>query len=194
MLRCTTSIREAARRGIRIVPVTLLQQNCSLIWDTNTKHAVLVDPGGDVDTLMGEISGAKSGQTRRLEVDPVGRLNRTLAEHYEQKLAWYAVDTDTRYDKDLLRIFSNDPKHSHRPPASKFLRHNRVAIRESAWRVSGAYQIALDNTIDLLISRARALKLRAPGREYELRKSMVRLLNTKVAHQLHTSRRQWFAV
>ena len=147
-----------------------------------------------VDALMGEIAGAKSGLTRRLEVDPVGRLNRTLADHYEQKLAWYAVDTDTRYDKDLLRIFSNDPRHAHRPPASSFLRHNRVAIRESAWRVSGAYQIALDNTIDLLISRARALKLRAPGREYELRKSMVRLLNTKVAHQLHASRRQWFAV
>jgi len=44
-----------------------------------------------------------------LEVDPVGRLNQTLAQHYEQKLAWYAVDTDTRYDKDLLRIFSNEP-------------------------------------------------------------------------------------
>ena len=45
-----------------------------------------------------------------------------------------------------------------------------------------------------LAAGARALKLRAPGREYELRKSMVRLLNTKVAHQLHASRRQWFAV
>jgi hypothetical protein len=129
-----------------------------------------------------------------MEVDPVGRLNRTLAEHYEQKLAWYAVDTDTRYDKDLLRIFSSDPKHTHRPPASQFLRKNRIAIRESAWRISGAYQIALDNTIDQLISRARALKLRAYGREHELRRAMVRLINNKVAHQLHHSRRQWFAV
>ena len=52
----------------------------------------------------------------------------------------------------------------------------------------------VNNTIDNLISRARALKLRAPGREYELRNAMVRLLNNKVAHQLHASRRQWFAV
>lgn len=147
-----------------------------------------------VDTLMEEIAGSKSGLTRRMEVDPVGRLNRTLAEHYEQKLAWYAIDTDTRYDRDLLRIFSSDPRHSHRPPASQFLRKNRIAIRESAWRISGAYQIALDNTIDQLIARARALKLRAYGREHELRRAMVRLINNKVAHQLHHSRRQWFAV
>jgi hypothetical protein len=129
-----------------------------------------------------------------MEVDPVGRLNRTLAEHYERKLSWYAIDTDTRYDRDLQRIFSNDPRHADRPPASTFLRRNRTAIRESAWRISGAYQIALDNTIDQLISRARALKLRAYGREYELRRAMVRLINNKVAHQLHASRRQWFAV
>jgi glyoxylase-like metal-dependent hydrolase (beta-lactamase superfamily II) len=37
---------------IRIVPVTPLQQNCSLIWNPQTKHAALVDPGGDVDKLL----------------------------------------------------------------------------------------------------------------------------------------------
>ena len=147
-----------------------------------------------VDTLMGEIGGTRAGLTRRMEVDPVGRLNRTLAEHYETKLAWYAVDTDTRYDRDLQRIFSADPRHAHRPTASSFIRGNRTRIREAAWRISGAYQLALDNQIDLLVSRARALKLRAAGREYELRNAMVRLLNNKVVHQLHASRRQWFAV
>ena len=136
----------------------------------------------------------KAGLTRRMEVDPVGRLNKTLADHYGRKLAHYAVDTDTRYDRDLQRIFSNEPRHARSKPASAFLRKNRVKIRDAAWRVSGAYQFALDNTIDQLINRARALKLRAPGAESELRKSMVRLINNKVAHQLHTSRRQWFAV
>lgn len=37
---------------IRIVPVTPLQQNCSLIWHPETKHAAFVDPGGHVDRLM----------------------------------------------------------------------------------------------------------------------------------------------
>jgi len=40
---------------IRLVPVTPLQQNCSLIWDTATKHAAFVDPGGDLDTLLGAL-------------------------------------------------------------------------------------------------------------------------------------------
>src|SRR5262245_13357898 len=40
---------------IRIIPVTPLQQNCSLIWDTATKHAAFIDPGGDIDELMGAL-------------------------------------------------------------------------------------------------------------------------------------------
>ncbi|MEQ1752654.1 MAG: MBL fold metallo-hydrolase [Micropepsaceae bacterium] len=40
---------------VRIVPVTPLQQNCSLIWDTATKHAAFVDPGGDIDKLFGAL-------------------------------------------------------------------------------------------------------------------------------------------
>ncbi|MBI1340133.1 MBL fold metallo-hydrolase [bacterium] len=41
-----------AQLEIRIIPVTPLQQNCSLIWDRETKHAAFVDPGGDIDQLM----------------------------------------------------------------------------------------------------------------------------------------------
>ncbi len=40
---------------LRLVPVTPLQQNCSLLWDTETKHALMVDPGGDIDKLMGAL-------------------------------------------------------------------------------------------------------------------------------------------
>jgi glyoxylase-like metal-dependent hydrolase (beta-lactamase superfamily II) len=38
-----------------VVPVTPLQQNCSLLWDEATKHAVFVDPGGEADRLMGAL-------------------------------------------------------------------------------------------------------------------------------------------
>ncbi|MDX2276460.1 MAG: MBL fold metallo-hydrolase [Hyphomonadaceae bacterium] len=40
---------------IRVVPVTPLQQNCSMIWNDATKRAVLVDPGGDADKLLGAL-------------------------------------------------------------------------------------------------------------------------------------------
>ena len=37
---------------IRIIPVTTLQQNCSLLFHPETKRACFVDPGGDADRLM----------------------------------------------------------------------------------------------------------------------------------------------
>lgn len=44
-----------------ILPVTPLQQNCSLIWCTRTMRGALVDPGGDLDKLKAGV--AKSGVT-----------------------------------------------------------------------------------------------------------------------------------
>lgn len=42
----------APKLEIRIIPVTPLQQNTSMIWSTETKEGVFVDPGGEVDKLM----------------------------------------------------------------------------------------------------------------------------------------------
>ena len=39
-----------------IVPVTRLQQNCTLIWDEQTKAAMVVDPGGDVPEIMAAVT------------------------------------------------------------------------------------------------------------------------------------------
>jgi hydroxyacylglutathione hydrolase len=36
------------------VPVTPFQQNCSIVWDDATMRAAIVDPGGDIDTLLAE--------------------------------------------------------------------------------------------------------------------------------------------
>ena len=38
---------------IRIIPVTPLQQNTSLIWNRETMEGVFIDPGGETDKLMG---------------------------------------------------------------------------------------------------------------------------------------------
>lgn len=35
-----------------IIPVTPLQQNCTLVWDEETKAAMVIDPGGDVPKIM----------------------------------------------------------------------------------------------------------------------------------------------
>lgn len=47
-----TENQTSPKMEIRIIPVTPLQQNTSLIWNTQTKEGVFVDPGGETDRLM----------------------------------------------------------------------------------------------------------------------------------------------
>lgn len=46
---------------VAIVPVTPLQQNCTLLWCTRTMRGALVDPGGDLDRLKAAL--VKTGVT-----------------------------------------------------------------------------------------------------------------------------------
>ena len=39
-----------------VIPVTPLQQNCTLIWDAETKAAMVIDPGGDVPVIVGAVA------------------------------------------------------------------------------------------------------------------------------------------
>ena len=41
-----------------IVPVTPFQQNCTLLWCETTKHAVIIDPGGDLPDIERAIAQA----------------------------------------------------------------------------------------------------------------------------------------
>lgn len=40
---------------LKIIPVTPFQQNCSLLYDTETKEGVFVDPGGEADKLKARL-------------------------------------------------------------------------------------------------------------------------------------------
>jgi glyoxylase-like metal-dependent hydrolase (beta-lactamase superfamily II) len=47
-----------AKAGAVIIPVTLFEQNCTLIWCEATKKAVVIDPGGDVEKIQAAIKQA----------------------------------------------------------------------------------------------------------------------------------------
>lgn len=40
-----------------IIPVTPFQQNCVLVWDDASREATVIDPGGDVEKILGAIAG-----------------------------------------------------------------------------------------------------------------------------------------
>lgn len=41
---------------VAVIPVTPLQQNCTLMWDTDTMQGVVIDPGGDIDVVQDAIA------------------------------------------------------------------------------------------------------------------------------------------
>jgi glyoxylase-like metal-dependent hydrolase (beta-lactamase superfamily II) len=54
----TSQTETKAKAGAAIIPVTLFQQNCTLLWCETTRKAVVVDPGGDVPEIMTAIEKA----------------------------------------------------------------------------------------------------------------------------------------
>jgi hypothetical protein len=149
-----------------------------------------------VDALMTEIAGEKPVMpARRLHVDPLRNLDRTLADHYKRKLARYVVDTPRTYDGGLCRIFTEDTGRHAGLAASAFLRENRAEIRELVSKWTGEHKLTLDTVLDEMIRRARELKLRAVGPVGKLRLDVALLVTAETVHSLYSpSRRQWFAL
>jgi hypothetical protein len=148
-----------------------------------------------VDELMAEIAAQPPLLTRRERVEPLAQLTETLAEHYTKKQALYAFDTPKTYDRDLLRLFSADPRHHRSRAASAFIRHNRARLRQVVARWTGEYQLTLDALLDDMIVRCRELNLRAVGPERKLIMEFTVLLTAKTVHALFgPSRRKWIAL
>jgi len=149
-----------------------------------------------VDQVMNEIAGQRSQLPRSAPVHALSKITTTLADHYEKKKAFYAVETPRTYDRELHRIFSDDPKHrGNSPTAAEFIRRNRSHIRQVVARWTGEYQLTLDTVLDDMIDRCRELKLRAVGPERQLQTDFTVLLTAKTVHSLYSpSRRQWYAL
>jgi glyoxylase-like metal-dependent hydrolase (beta-lactamase superfamily II) len=51
----TQQTETKGKAGAIIVPVTLFEQNCTIIWSEADKKAVVIDPGGDVPSIQAAI-------------------------------------------------------------------------------------------------------------------------------------------
>ncbi len=148
-----------------------------------------------VDELMAKIAAERPLLSRRLQVDPLRRLNYTLAEYYKKKQAHYEIDAPKAYDKELQRIFSGDPRHRRSPAAAAFIRRNRAKIRQTVSRWTGEYRLTLEAVLDDMMKRCRELDLRAAGPGRRLLNDFTLLVTVKTVHSLYRpSRRQWFAL
>ena len=80
------TIVEQAMLKHEIIPVTPFEQNCTLLWCSDTKKAAVVDPGGDIEKIKSGI--AKHGLTlekiliTHAHIDHAGATD-ALASHYD---------------------------------------------------------------------------------------------------------------
>jgi hypothetical protein len=113
-----------------------------------------------VDELMNDIAPTKPPISRRKQIDPLRDLKQTLREHYQKKRAHYALTRPTFYDADLLRLFSNDPKHRKNKLASRLLVEIKPDLRRLVAKWTGQYHYTIEKVLDDMIKRCRELRLR----------------------------------
>ncbi len=138
-----------------------------------------------VDELMREISGQAPLVRKRLKVDSLSRLKKTLREHYEEKRARYSTEHAAVYDRDLRRLFSDSPQHTGRLAASVLLRRLRHDLREVVAHWTGAHQYTIDQVLQEMISRCRELKLRVHRSERHTKRDAMILLTVHTMNYLH---------
>src|SRR5262245_56525163 len=84
-----------------IVPVTLFQQNCTLIWDDAAKRGAVVDPGGDLDRIEAAI--AKAGMTVEKILLTHGHIDHAAgAAELKEKLGGIPIEGPHEADRFLL--------------------------------------------------------------------------------------------
>ena len=85
-----------------VIPVTGFEQNCALLWDDETKQAVVVDPGGDVDRIVAAIQQA--GVTVERIWLTHGHLDHAGgADELRQRLNGVPIEGPDRRDEFLLQ-------------------------------------------------------------------------------------------
>jgi hypothetical protein len=146
-----------------------------------------------VDQLLDTLRDKQPRVRSRKMPESLPTIGTTLREYYADKRERYLVSYPDIYDRDLRRLFSDDPRHERHELASRFIRRNSAEIRKLVSNWTGEYQFTLEQVLKDMIGRSRELKLRAPGPERRLKIEFAILLTVKTM-DFHYSHRNWFAL
>jgi len=154
-------------------------------WRTQYKGWPALKKLEYVNTTMKELEQRRPLVTSRAHIDPLRSQKKTLREHYEKKRAHYGLEFPSFYDRDLRRLFSENPEHASNASAATFLRRIRTELRKSVSKWTGEYQYTIDQVLSEMVERCRELKLRLANSEADTKRDVMILLTVQTMNFLH---------
>ncbi|MES1254615.1 MAG: putative zinc-binding metallopeptidase [Acidobacteriota bacterium] len=122
------------------------------------------------------------------QVDPLSRLRKTLGEHYREKRAHYGLDHPHFHERDLRNLFSDAPQYARNPSAARFVRRIRKEVRATVASFTDSYQYTIDQLLENIIERCRALNLRLTESEESTKADFLVFLTVQTMNYLHSGR------
>jgi hypothetical protein len=141
-----------------------------------------------MDRLMRELAKSRPRVKSTRKVDPLTRLRRTLREHYKNKREHYGVDHPDFYESDLRNLFSDAPQYAKNPQAARFIRRIRKEVRSTVASFTDSYQYTIDQIIQKIVERCRALNLRLTDSEESTKTDFIVFLTVQTMNYLHSGR------
>jgi hypothetical protein len=139
-----------------------------------------------VDELMTGLAGKSPTNRSRARTDELPGLAMTLREHYSNKKKHYAFQWPPNYDRELLRIFSTEPRHKSSVSATSFLRRHRRELCREVSEGTGVHNYAVDQKLTHMSNRCRELGLRVGLTLEHTRQKVLVLLTVQTMNGIHS--------
>jgi hypothetical protein len=139
-----------------------------------------------IDEIMTTLAGQPPLNPSYKPVAELREITLTLRQHYDKKRQYYAFQGPPDYDRDLLRIFSTEPRHKAYPSAAGFLRRFRRELCHEVSEGTGVHHYAIDQLLIEMMKRCRELKLRLALTEEHARQKLLVLLTIQTMNGVHS--------
>ncbi len=141
-----------------------------------------------VDGLMQEVAGRAARVRSRARPERLSTLTQTLGAYYAWKRGYYGTQHPEVWDRDLRRLFSDQPEHKERETAYAFLRRVRAEVRERVAHWTGLSQYTIDQVLKDMIVRCKDLRLRVRASDRQTKLDTTVMLTVLTMNYLHSGR------
>lgn len=145
-----------------------------------------------VDAWMQDLRNVEPEIKPRRVANELRDSTRTLAQHYEEKREFYAIDAEDEFDGSLQRIFeangSGGRGRGHMSAAT-LLTEYRTRLRRRTAKPLGVPAYVVDQVLRQLVHRARILKLKQARPKAETVKRVSRLVSRATVSIIRNSPR-----